>query len=100
VIRRLVGCYRELGGAEAVRASYASASLGAPADGGTLTLALQNLWQNHRAEAAEDASCLLAECFLESRAAWTRYACRSLAEAVAHGVLSGTASWPVCDAHA
>jgi len=60
-----------------------------------LTLALQNMWQNHRAEAADDASCLLAEFFLEDCGAWMRYPRRSRAEAAAHGVLSGTARQPL-----
>jgi len=57
-----------------------------------LTLALQNMWQNHRAEAAEDASYLWAEFFLEDCGAWMRCPRRSRAEAVTHGVLSGNAS--------
>jgi len=59
-----------------------------------LTLALQNLWQNERAEATEDASCLLAEFFLEDRGAWPRCIGRSRAEGGSHGVLSGTAIQP------
>jgi len=60
-----------------------------------LTLALQNMWQNHRAEATDDASYLWAEFFLEDCGAWMRCPCRSRAEAVTHGVLSGTASRPL-----
>ena len=60
-----------------------------------MTLALQGKWQNHRAEATADISCLLAECFLGDRAAWPRYACGPRAEAVGHGVLSGTARRPL-----
>ena len=60
-----------------------------------MTLALQSLWQNHRAEATKDISCLLAEFFLEDCGAWMHYPRRLRAEAVAHGVLSGTASRPL-----
>jgi len=60
-----------------------------------LTLALQSKWQNHRAEATKDISCLLAEFFREDCGAWMRYPRRLRAEAVAHGVLSGTASRPL-----
>jgi hypothetical protein len=59
-----------------------------------LTLALQSKWQNRRAGAADDASCQLGEFFLENRGAWPHCTCRSRAEAVAHGVLSGTATLP------
>ncbi len=59
-----------------------------------MTLALQNKWQNRRAEAADDAVWLSAEFFLEDCGAWTRYPRRSRAEAVTHGVLSGTAPEP------
>jgi len=60
-----------------------------------LTLALQHMGQNRRAEDANDASCLLAEFFLEDRGAWPRRTGRSRAEAGTHGVLSGTASRPL-----
>ncbi len=54
-------------------------------------LALRYWSQNRGAEVGRDASRLLAEFLLENRGAWTRYPRRPRAEAVTHGVLSGTA---------
>jgi hypothetical protein len=60
-----------------------------------VTLALQCIWKNCGAEAAENPLRLLAEFSLENRTVWTRKPCRPRAEAAGHGVLSGTAHEPL-----